>query len=205
MRIENCNHRRRTGFSLIELVVAIGVICILMGLLLPALSNARQRAVSLQCQSNLRQVGQMLQMYANSNNGWPSPVVLSPQGRPVGRGVLLPPDQRWPVYVFDIPGAAASSDVDINGDAWPYTPAVLRCPSDQDPGEAHSYVLNWDPIAMHGEHGGHMVLERSAELIIMAEKYGARTDYYLEPKKDLSSVIDFYHHGPVLYSNYLYG
>jgi prepilin-type N-terminal cleavage/methylation domain-containing protein/prepilin-type processing-associated H-X9-DG protein len=193
------------GFSIIELLVAIGIISILLAFLFPALSAARQRAESLQCQSNLRQIGMMLQIYANNNNAWPSPVIMSPEGKPVGRGILLPPNQRWPVYVFDVPAALPGEGDAPGDDPWPFTPAILRCPSESDPGEAHSYIVNWDPIADHAKAGnGHMAFERSAELVIMAEKFGIRTDYYLEPFKDLSSIVDFYHH-KTLYSNYLYG
>jgi prepilin-type processing-associated H-X9-DG protein len=196
---------RTKAFSIIELLVAIGIIALLMALLLPALAGARRQALSLQCQSNLRQIGMMLQIYANNNNGWPSPVILSPTGKPVGRGILLPPDQRWPMYVFDLPIPPESVN-DESEDPWPYTPPILRCPNEQDPGEAHTYLLNWDPIAHYAKEGkGHMAFERSSELIIMAEKFGAKTDYYLEPFKDLSSLVDFHHHGPILFSNYLYG
>ena len=206
MRITTTECRRRKeAFSIVELLVAIGIIALLMGFLLPALAGARRRALSLQCQSNLRQIGMMLQIYANNNNGWPSPVILDFKGQPVGRGILLPPDQRWPMFVFDMAGAPELPD-DGTYDPWPYTPPILRCPTEQDPGEAHTNVLNWDPIAEHVKQGsGHTGFERSAEQIIMAEKFGTRTDYYLEPFKDLSSLIDFYHHGPQLFSNYLYG
>src|SRR5687768_13096206 len=55
----------RRGFSLVELLVVIGVIAILIALLMPALVRAREQAKSVQCQSNLRQVGVMLMIYAN--------------------------------------------------------------------------------------------------------------------------------------------
>jgi prepilin-type N-terminal cleavage/methylation domain-containing protein len=61
--------RGRTGFSLIELVVVIAVIAVLVALLLPALHNVRQRALSVQCASQLRQLGQAIFRYAAQNNG----------------------------------------------------------------------------------------------------------------------------------------
>src|SRR6476661_488150 len=104
-------HNRR-GFSLIELMVVIGI-------MLPALQRARQQAKSVQCKSNLRQIGEALVMYSNEWKGW----IFPP-----GLGANKPRDDRWPTHVF-------------KPAVW--NPPVMKCPSDvEDMAEDHSYLLN---------------------------------------------------------------
>ena len=59
----------RTAFTLVELLVVIGIILVLITMLLPALNKVRRQANITRCASNLHDIGQALMIYAASNNG----------------------------------------------------------------------------------------------------------------------------------------
>jgi prepilin-type N-terminal cleavage/methylation domain-containing protein len=192
----NCDRR---GFSLVELLVVIGIIAVLVSLLMPALARARQHANSVKCQSNLHQVGAALMIYSNTYRGWLYPVgekdPLTGLPRTLGLEPWLPKENRWPSLVFEPP-------------VW--NPPVLLCPSDYEPAEEHSYVLN-KHLADRGVRFGRSRVGQldSTQVVVMGEKVSSQGDYYMSrgngmEESEFFRLVEPYRHGAKLGSNYLY-
>ena len=68
MMNQNQTHQSR-GFTLVELLVVIGIIAVLIGLLLPALSGAKLQGERIKCLANMNQIGVFMTIYSNDNRG----------------------------------------------------------------------------------------------------------------------------------------
>lgn len=95
----------KRGFTIVELLVAIGIVGILVALLLPAIQYAREAARRTQCANNLKQIGVALHSYHDAVHVMPPMVIWSPAGEPMGFGAL-------PIGVIDRVGRSG----DVAGD-----------------------------------------------------------------------------------------
>ena len=201
------NVARESGFTLIEILVVLGIMTVLIAILLPVLSSARAAGRAVACASNMRQLGQSLVMYANQYNGWLIPVTDDPTavGGVRGFGILVPPHERWPVKVFKFPLPPTEPPNPWDEDPAAYCPSVMVCPEDDRPTMGHTYALNNPVCVNHCKLGDHNFAGLSnSEVIIAVEKKLTANDYHYEPNAGDDKKMDRYKHGKKRGSNYLY-
>ena len=111
-------NRTREAFTLIELMVVVAIIAILIAILVPSLSRARQQAYQIKCMANLKNIGLGMFLYVQDQSG--SLPALSGQGRDLG---------FWPAQVARYARVKRSRAGSRDG--------FFRCPADEEPTYFH--------------------------------------------------------------------
>ncbi len=135
------------GFTLVELLVVIGIIAVLISLLMPALRARRESARRVACLSNQRQLTAAWLMYANEH-----------------KGQLIDADTSSPDDWVSVGG---SLDAITTGQLYPYisNTDVYVCPSDFNKSNLRSYSINW---VLNDTSGYHLSWQMNGEVPMIA-------------------------------------
>ena len=187
------------GFTLTELLVVVAIISVLIAILVPALQRARQQAYTVQCQSNLRQIGMAFFNYATENRDYMPPVGYAASNWTDGlRGATF-------YHILGKAGYLGSKErfrgAFFNIDQTRF--AVTRCPAEQPRRVLHryydselmagSYVMNWSITWYHyylGYQGPDLAYKCYRKGFTKGPTYKAAPTYKPIPAHQARLVID---------------
>ena len=166
----------RHAFSLIELLVVLGIIALLIAMLLPALRRAKEDALRVQCASNLRQIGMGLEVYDQTHKRLPGrgDVILFIELSP-SSGTQSTPGGDEPPAGSETPTAGARLQLDTSPDLREAllgnkscVPGTLVCPRHELYGESEGAIS----YAMNPNYAGSKMTKGRPNIILAYEASG---------------------------------
>lgn len=171
-RGQGASLRRHNGFTLVELLVVIGIIVLLISILFPVLSSVRKQAQEVVCQSDLRQLGIGIQAYANQNKG--ALPQKGPDGSDSGTNNFGPPNKDvvgyddQGIWFNAIPPLVIGKSYynllvdDSHGIPAPFaggpTASIFCCPTALPPGTLNGHdVIYGDYFLLWGADSSHLI------------------------------------------------
>lgn len=152
---------RKNIFTLIELLIVVAIIAILAGLLLPALSKAREKTRSVNCKSNLKQIGTSVVSYCADYKGM-IPCAIYTASSP------------WHSFEITLAPYLGVRDIDPNNtDTYGILLKLFHCPSDTQGKTTRSYIFSSSVFRGEGYSPAHL----SASRILAPSNTIAGTDY----------------------------
>ena len=125
---------RKNAFTLVELLVVIGIIAVLISVLLPALSKARRSAATVKCSSNMRQIGMAILQYTTNNKGvlFPSQVLR----KSASSQTIYADGFNWASELVAQKYITAPNAYTASGQLQFPSDSVFRCPEGINPEDA---------------------------------------------------------------------